>query len=591
MKTKNTIEECEVQDALVARPKNENHILPDYDKSTTTKKACIGAIIIGALLSFTCFVLSVIIFAKSKQLNASLLMGPVPGYAMFLSAGASEVLALTVNVILTLCLEGLAFVHATSLRWALYRENRLSFNTNLRLLTSAKSSGPNKIYVNTISVVSLILCYAATSQLFIVGAWNGQELRNWVSLGPGSTLINAVALFILALGLLVNTLIALWSLKWNLRHVPTWSSSPLTNTLAALHHNHHISHHPDRCMMSVNSVSLPARATLPSHKQPSLLSTIPKLRYLIFFIYSLAVLSLIWFLTILLLSRSITPTHDGWHFTMSWSIVFGRRTGDPLNGILFSTFSGGGTGGTRSGTVANGIKNANLSRPLQHIICFLFVTAIQCLQTIGLHCVELVVNANRDEDVWRQAAVFPSSAPLHSSKNRFISLLSRLRHGGGSGDGAPLVLNSTTSALRNPAYLILFTLKALLHWSLGQSVLPSYSVYGIVFYITYGRIFVYMVLVIVLAVFTHWLCVRRPKGPQPVSWGNLQTLADLVDDWGGVDGELEDGKQKRRCFWGDKGPSEREDNFRHAGTAATRELVSEIEFGVLYGGRMRRKQE
>ncbi|KAL9615739.1 MAG: hypothetical protein Q9160_009296 [Pyrenula sp. 1 TL-2023] len=198
----------------------------------------------------------------------------------------------------------------------------------------------------------------------------------------------------------------------------------------------------------------------------------------------------------------------------------------------------------------------------QYTVALIFMTAIQGLQTIGLHCIELVVNATRDEDLWRRAAApFP--------RKKFIFLSSQTK------GGLPHKLNPLSSALESLPYLYLFTLKAVLHWSLGQSVLPRWSPEGITFHMTHGHIFVYLVLACSPTVFTQYLCVKRPRGPQPATWGHLQTLADLIDDWG-------DGTGEGRLYWGDKGDGGRRDGVRHAGTIGREEAVGRIKQGVLY---------
>lgn len=56
-----------------------------------------------------------------------------------------------------------------------------------------------------------------------------------------------------------------------------------------------------------------------------------------------------------------------------------------------------------------------------------------------------------------------------------------------------------------------------------------------------------------LAHFGSRLANDRPKGPQPATYGHIQTLADLIDDW------------SETIYWGDKGVISGLD-IRHAGT-------------------------
>ncbi len=60
------------------------------------------------------------------------------------------------------------------------------------------------------------------------------------------------------------------------------------------------------------------------------------------------------------------------------------------------------------------------------------------------------------------------------------------------------------------------------------------------------RLVVYAAGAVVAAVIVTAFTVWPRKGMQPASWGHLQTLADLVDDWSAPSGTI---------WWGDKGIS------------------------------------
>src|ERR1700760_3411169 len=126
--------------------------LPDIDFNQSTKRQALIAIVLGALGGICCLVLGITLFAL-----------PSPGVTYNLEHqipyGGTETLAFAVNFFATQCLESLAYVHSISLRWALIREDLLKFNTNLRLLTSSRTSGPNRWYSNILSAAFLVLCY------------------------------------------------------------------------------------------------------------------------------------------------------------------------------------------------------------------------------------------------------------------------------------------------------------------------------------------------------------------------------------------------------------------------------------------------
>ena len=96
------------------------------------------------------------------------------------------------------------------------------------------------------------------------------------------------------------------------------------------------------------------------------------------------------------------------------------------------------------------------------------------------------------------------------------------------------------------------------------------------FHMIYMRVFIYAVTVTALAIFSTFLVVRRPKGPQPAAWGHFQTLADLIDDWSS--------DPAGRLWWGDKGVSY--DGIRHAGTNMRMEELGDVMMDAIYAGRV-----
>jgi hypothetical protein len=226
--------------------------------------------------------------------------------------------------------------------------------------------------------------------------------------------------------------------------------------------------------------------------------------------------------------------------------------------------------------------NPFMSALRQMCLGLLIVFAVQSLQTIGLHCTELLVNIWRDEEVWRAAYVRSKKGFLHIKGKR---------------GGARLITGAFSSAILSKSYVALFLLKALLHWLLGQSISPSVyivpmSSYGLAhigtdgatlgdllfgefrFDMFYTRLIVYAITAIVFAIFTTALALSKPDGPQPVAWGHLQTIADLVDDWTvSEDGDL---------WWGDKGSNHA--SIRHAGTSAKETDLGEIVLDAYYEG-------
>lgn len=67
-----------------------------------------------------------------------------------------------------------------------------------------------------------------------------------------------------------------------------------------------------------------------------------------------------------------------------------------------------------------------------------------------------------------------------------------------------------------------------------------------------------------VAAFVTFVATRRPSGPQPATYGHLQTLVDLVDEW------------SLRMFWGHKGDGV----VCHAGTTSVR--LSPVRLECMY---------
>lgn len=78
----------------------------------------------------------------------------------------------------------------------------------------------------------------------------------------------------------------------------------------------------------------------------------------------------------------------------------------------------------------------------------------------------------------------------------------------------------------------------------------------------------------VVAACATWMVRASPTGPQPATRGHLETLADLIDDWGMGD--------QGKIFWGVKG--EGTDGARHAGTSGLQDRIGIIRMDSLYAG-------
>ncbi|PFH56744.1 hypothetical protein XA68_16047 [Ophiocordyceps unilateralis] len=180
------------------------------DTGASTKLGCMAAVAMGSLLGLLS--LGGGIYISSTQPRLAL--------PLALSTTGYEVLSLAINVMVTFCIDGTMFAHSVSLRWALYRERRLQYNTNIRLFTSAKQRGPNTWYCNLAAVLFLVLSYGASSVLFLANRVDGIQTKD----SGQESLLNGASLIALGLALTGQAAISAWCLLSDSKVIPSWSS-------------------------------------------------------------------------------------------------------------------------------------------------------------------------------------------------------------------------------------------------------------------------------------------------------------------------------------------------------------------------------
>ncbi|RGP77793.1 hypothetical protein FLONG3_4087 [Fusarium longipes] len=527
-----------------------------YDVNKSTRLQCIVGVFVGCLLAFACIASGTYVLATRKERLAA---------HIDIDTTAREILSLVFNIVLTFCIDSMAFIHSVSLRWALYSEQRLEFNTNLRLFTSSSKSGPNRWYTNIFSMICLCLCYGTSSYLLLPTVMSDEVY------------LNGVALVVLGLALLGHATVSSWCLWTRSNSVLTWSSNPLSNCLAAVQ-NGMIQRREGRCMQPVpdqhNSPSTQGyeyndvEPVHPQKKQKSIYNLHRRIRTVIVLLWTLAILATGWVFTILGLDLAYA-VDSGNHCppgttSLKWEIA-APGSCDSNMASLSMSFSQNGDIGDQS-----------IYPLLQVFLGLLFITAIQAAQSIALHCTELLVNISRDENHWRKAY-----DGIGTDKR--------------CPKGSLLASDSLWNAISSWEYVTLSIFKSFLHWSVGQAVQPGINgklpddvtmedmssllegitLVGITFYMTYTRLILYAALAILLASFATFLALRKRSGPQPATMGHLQTIADLVDDW-----TL---NEKGRLFWGDKGV-DMTTEIRHAGTSSNPNDLDKISFDAIYAG-------
>ncbi|KAG1733808.1 hypothetical protein EDB19DRAFT_1191300 [Suillus lakei] len=138
-----------------------------YDRSLTSRRYALAGLVCSSIVSCCCIIAGAVIFITDP--------GGVVNAMFIASNGLSlqqEILVVTLNLIVTLCTESTGFIHNISLRSALASESRLRFNSNLRLLTTARGwSNPNGSLLNGIMVVVLIIVSYSSASLITLSCF------------------------------------------------------------------------------------------------------------------------------------------------------------------------------------------------------------------------------------------------------------------------------------------------------------------------------------------------------------------------------------------------------------------------------------
>jgi hypothetical protein len=429
----------------------------------------------------------------------------------------------------------MGYVHSCSLRWSLQREGKLDFNSNLRLLTAAKHSRPNGTIPNALYLTGIVLSYGSTSLIFL--SLNPELARllgkAYDSEDIDGVHINAVALFTLGVGFLLQAIITNWALVET--NIPTWSSNPLDVARTCCvdeHDGHRVEPRIGRCMMSVHLAKEDARCCKPRPKQRPMITAHPNVRRIIILLWTLPILSGIWGGAVY--GYLLKGSRNG-VFGRSWSLL-------PI--FTGSTDSNCGTQQCTDGTsVLNVGWTANGAAGVVGAV--FLIMAFQSVVTLSLHCAELIVNLSRDEKVYR-ALIGTRGTNGH--------------------------YNSIFTAFTSWQTLILFALKAGVHWMFGLAINLQFQL-GVNMHPP--QIFYFSAFCLAAAIFGLLLSVWRPKGYLPASYGHIQTIADVVDDWA----------DSGCMFWGEKQAG----NPGYTGTSTHR--LKQPDERMWYGGQQNHQRQ
>jgi len=402
---------------------------------------------------------------------------------------------------------------------------------------------------NALMLLCTVMAYASTSILIlgsiIPGPNNihGHAAEYSISANNPPKVVSGHALVTLTIGILGQCAVATVALRSAVSN-PTWSSNPI-DTAAACVDAGDISVVPGRCLRSVHDRVQGASPLAPSSRQGPAYRAHKEVRAL----WGTVALSLLWALVLIVVIRHFSLV-DGMYYGHSWAffpvipesvdlVVSPRRDGNSD------------TSGTMTLAIPwNFGKEQNSEHSIVPFPSFCWTYALICLLqaviTLSLHCAELLVNVIRDEKMWRRAG------------SRFGGL-----------KGEPGLSRKPTNALHallvsGPA-MTLFLYKPILHWIYSLAVTTYYSIGPVmhppqIIYLTLGAV--------LLASFASVCAFWQPKGPQPATFGHLQTLVDLIDEWPEV-GET--------IFWGRMaGDTVKSVGNKKAVQADTRALSEEV---------------
>ncbi|KAG2345116.1 hypothetical protein BDR05DRAFT_998712 [Suillus weaverae] len=512
---------CQDFDLIISDAKSTVESRTDfYDRSLASRRYALVGVACSSIISCSCIIAGIITLARQgvSGVMVTNIVSVEPMSAMIQITQLDlqrELLALILNLIITLCTEPIGFVHGISLRSALASESRLHFNTNLRLLTAARGwYNPNGALLNGIMAILLIISYTSSS---VVLCYNFSLASDGSDIAV-SIAIAGLPLLSLGVALLLQVMIALsgmWAVK-----ILTWSSSPFDLTAALVHHAQ-LTPVTFRCMRCVSDRDVDGGPAKPSETQPSAWQAHPSIQRIVISLWGLVAACAGWAALIMY----IWDKHASARMTTNPALP------------MWSFFPNG-----NPSAIAYTIPGLNVQG---WILIFVNLAVVQAPLTLGLHYSELIANVIRDERQWRCAT---------------------------RRKGLQVATNPLKSIFTHPVSLVLFLAKPFLHWMFGLSffvddlagdeIVESFSV-GIYT----AQIWNLCIALAIFACFFTLVALRRPRGPQPATYGHIQTLANLVDEWSPV------------MWWGHK---QDQIPYCHAGTSD--HLLPDVKMDCVYAG-------
>lgn len=439
----------------------------DCDRANGTRKLCLVALGFSYL-----FGVAMILFGAFYAQGISSTLN--------ISGNTKEAISLGTNGLIFVCTEGLGLIHSISLRWALFLEDRLDFNANLRLLTFSKEHSPNGLLATVVFLFSIALCYASSPLVIVPEITTDlDEIYHLSKAGP----------ICLGIAILLQCVICTWSLIGSSARIPTWNTNPLVTLAVALEQGSG-SRGASQNLISTQSAKVSDEARKPTTLQPSAYQTNRKIRWVLL-VTGVGMFAItIWAIIITKLAY-YNQSGTSWSFLPSTPDPFGTAESD--NPSAFNP----------SIDLYFFAANGDYLTELEILNTLLFTLAIQSFLTVGLHCAELQVTLLRDEHIWRTIATPTGSDPD---------------------------LSTTKSALKSWPYLLLGTFKIAIHWMYGMAMFVNYG--GGIFMLAPQLVYL-MILWFLFLGFLYFITRRRPVGYLPATYGHIKSMMKIVDEWHG----------------------------------------------------------
>ncbi|KAL9078856.1 MAG: hypothetical protein Q9157_002226 [Trypethelium eluteriae] len=454
--------------------------LPPFDRALRTRNYCIFGIGVCWAATTTCVALGIWAFTAAQNLPTG--TDPLPGTgshsgqpSVSIGVVGQALVKLAVNICIMLVTDCLGCIHTASVRWALWREGRLDFNSNPRMLTGTKTGWSTHYFTNIAMAFFLMLLFAASSQLFLQPRTANNNYNGFV--------VNGVAFLALAVGIAGQALIATVALRGSSRLIPTWSSNPLNTALTCIHEG--LDHHPGRSLVPVDRRRDPSTPQQPARKQANALRAVPHLRWSIAALWLIFAITFIWAIIIIIISR------------------YGHIHSETINIQFFGSFAG--SASQNSPVVpfyhAWGGDTVSDGKIVAGSISALFITlALQIPFTLSLHAAELVMHVYVDEQIWRKASTLSGLTYMQTPIGNIVGFFGTWQT------------------------LFLFILNPVTHWLFGVAVFETKGT----MYMSWEGLLYLAIPLALLAVVVTCVAVQKPRGPQPAAYGHLQTLVDLI---------------------------------------------------------------